>query len=200
MEYFQTVCTTLVGMQEDPQGCLLWATAMGNLVELKAPSWNGASNLDAPSLHLAASALERGHAAIAGDAPSYERAHLLASRAECAGLVCESLTDNWTAAMPWAASAAQLWEETLAEELAAQAANQYTPEASVETLCSLGSASMVFGKLVLTCGTEALDAKTRRAAQAAVKRALDAFEEASCLCDSSYRLSGLELGTCRPVG
>ena len=72
------------------------------------------------------------------------------------------------------------------------------PEATVETLCSLGSASMAFGKLALTGGgAEVLESSTRRAAQAAVKRALDAFEEACGLCDSTcvelYGPNGLEV-------
>ena len=189
--YFQTVCATLAGMREDRRGCLLWATAMTNLVDLRAPSWNGLSTTDgAPDLHLAASALERGHAAaVAAGAPSEERAHLLTARAECAGLLMESLSlaEDWTAAVRSASEAAKLWEESLTQELAASASMYNAPEASVETLCSLGSASMAFGKLALTGGGAAgLDTTTRRAAQAAVKRALDAFEEACGLCDSVY--------------
>ena len=182
--YFQTVCSTLADMRDDRQGCLLWATAMANLVECNSPSWSGAGD-DAPDLHLAVSALERGHAAaIAGGAPSDERAHLLATRAECAGLIRESLIDDWTAAMPWAAEAAKLWADSLAQELTASESTA-APEASIETLCSLGSASMAYGKLALTGCTGTLDATTRRAAQAAVKRALEAFEEACGLCDST---------------
>ena len=182
--YFQTVCSTLAGMRADPQGCLLWATAMSNLVELQAPSWSE-STAEKPNLQLAASALEQGHAAaVAAGAPSDERATLLASRAECAGLLSESAND-WKEALPWAAESAKLWEESLAQELASQSGSQYTPEASIETLCSLGVASMAFGKLALTRGTEAIDVKTRRAAQAAVKRGLEVLEEACSLCDST---------------
>lgn len=194
--YFQTVCSTLADMREDRKACLLWATAMANLVELRAPSWSGFSTAnDVPALELAASALERGHAAaIAAGALSEERAHLLSARAECAGLIRERLSDDWTAAAPWAAEAAKLWEQSINEELAAQSASncEHAPEASVESLCSLGFASMAFGKLVLTCGAEKLEAVARRAAQAAVKRALDAFEEACQLCDTAYGLTGLE--------
>ena len=185
IEHFVKVCSSLASMREDPKGCLLWATAMANLSELGATSWSGSMG-DMPSLHLAASALERGHAAaVAAEAPSDERAHLLAARAECAGLIRESLSDDWRAAISWAAEAATLWEESLVEELAAQSASQHTPEAAVETLCSVGYASMAFGKLALAHGAESLDGQTRHAAQAAVKRALDAYEEACALCDST---------------
>lgn len=189
--YFQTCCGTLEGMRNDRQACLLFATAMANLVELKAPTWSS-STADLPDLRVAVTALERGHeAAVGAGAPNDERAHLLSSLAECAGLLMDhlSLIGEWTDAVHWAAEAAKHWEAALALELAASEFEK--PEASVETLCSLGTASIAFGKLALTKGsnsgtkTEALDASTRRAAMAAVKRALDAFEEACGLCDSN---------------
>lgn len=194
--YFQTTCCTLADVRDDRVGCLLWATAMANLVELGASSWSGSTVtgiVDLPDLHLAASALERGHAAaVAAGAPNDERAHLLSARAQCAELLRESLTEEWTRAVPWAAEAARLWEETLTQELAAQSVSgRDVPEASSETLCNLGSSSMAFGKLVLTHDTEDVDATARRAAQAAVKRALDAFEEACGVCDSTYTASAV---------
>lgn len=186
IQYFQAVCDTLADMREDPKGCLLWATAMANLVELQASSWSASSGA-VPSLRLAAAALERGHAAaVAAGAQSDELSQLLCSRAECAGLLRESESDDWKAAVPWAVQAATLWEDCLAHELAAQSSSEYTPEASVETLCSVGVASMAFGTLVLARSAHELDTKIRRAAQTAVKRALEAFEEAISLCDSTY--------------
>ena len=200
--YFQTVCSTLAGMKDDRQGCLLWATAMANLVELGATSWSGLGSMDgAPDLRLAASALEQGHAAaVAASAPSSELAHLLIARAECAGLlvVALSLAADWAAAVYWAGEAAQLWQQALTQELATSAAEYEVPEATVETLCGLGSASMAFGKLALGGdGAKAgLDAATRRAAQAAVKRALDAYEKACALCDSAYAAPGPTMLRC----
>ena len=187
--YFQTVCTTLAGMREDRVACLLWATAMTNLVELKATSWSDTVE-STPDLRLADHALERGHAsAVAAGAPNEELAHLLSARAECAGLMMDSLSQSneWMSAVQWAATAASLWEESLTQEMAASAGKYASPEATVETMCSLGSASMAFGKLALTGGGDAgtLESKTRRAAQNAVKRSLDAFEQACALCDSS---------------
>ena len=99
IQYFQAVCDTLTDMREDPKGCLLWATAMANLVELQASSWSSASSGVVPSLRLAAAALERGHAAaVAAGAQSDELSQLLCSRAECAGLLRESESDDWKAA------------------------------------------------------------------------------------------------------
>jgi hypothetical protein len=189
--YFQTVCSTLAGMRDDRQGCLLWATAMANLVELRASSWNTSGTMaeGIPNLRLAAIALERGHAAaVAASAESLEIAHLLSARAECAELLAAtpsgdalSTVEDWPVAVRFAAEAAQLWEQSLA------ASKHDLPEAPIETLCSLGSASMAFGKMALAGGdgTGELDATTRRDAQAAVKRALGAFEEACGLCDSA---------------
>lgn len=189
IKYFQSVCGALADVRDDRTACLLWATAMTNLVALQAPAWRDAMD-GAPDLRLAASALERGHAAaVAARAPSDELAHLLSVRAECATLLAEQLAEDCAAAVRWAAEAARLWEQSLAEELSASTYD--VPEATVETMCGLGSASMAFGKLVLGgAGSAAVDTTTRRAAQAAVKRALDAFEEACGLCDSACGARG----------
>ena len=194
--YFQTVCSTLAEMRDDPQACLLWASAMESLVELGAPSWSGqgVGGDTTPSLHLSWSALERGHAAAAAaGAPSDEMSQLLAARAETAELTRDSLAGgDRAAAVQWAEEGARLWEQTLAQELDAQREGTHAPEASVETLCSLGGACMAYGTLALSRAdasradaSHAVGAKSRRAAQAAVKRGLEVFDEACGLCDSA---------------
>ena len=184
--YFQTVCNIMDGMKYDPHGCLLWASAMESLVELGAPSWNGSSGNDsAPSLLHSWSALERGHAAaVSAGASSDDLSQLLAARAETAELLRESASDVATA-VRFASEAARLWEESLTHELDAQRGSDHVPEAAVETLCSLGVASMAYATLALSRGADALDVKSRRSAQAAVKRSLGLFDEACSLCDSS---------------
>ena len=112
---------------------------------------------------------------------------MLSSRAECAELLRENLSaaNDWAAAVRSAAEAAKLWETSLSLELDAQSGSTHAAEAAVETLCAIGGACMAFGTLALSRDNGELDAKLRRAAQAAVKRALDAFEEAVTLCDSA---------------